>query len=255
MECTDFVTIAILAKDKAHVLPLYLRLIESQTYPAARIKLYIRTNNNKDNTAAVLEQWIETVRDKYSEIYYDASDVEERVQDYGPHDWNPLKLSVLTRLRQESVEWAKARGTDYFVVDCDNFIISETLENLLHTGLPVIGPLLKNGDNLLSNYANFHFVTDENGYYKYSNLYFEILYQSIKGLIEVEVIHCTYLVRSEVLNHATYIDGSGRYDYVIFSDALRKAGIPQYIDNRRDYGKLTFCNTEEEFKEKNIIVG
>lgn len=252
MKPTEFVTIAILAKDKAHVLPLYLHLIENQTYPANKIKLYIRTNNNTDQTAAVLEQWIERVKDRYSEIYYDASDVTERVQEYGAHDWNDLKLSVLTRIRQESVEWAKARGTHYFVVDCDNFIIPETLEILLNTGLPVIGPLLRNGDDPTSLYANFHYLADENGYYKYSTLYFEVLYQTIKGLIEVEVIHCTYLVRHEVLNFASYIDGSHRFDYVIFSDTLRKAGIPQYIDNRRNYGKLTFCNTEEEFKAKNI---
>lgn len=250
----DFVTIAILAKDKAHILPLYLQLIESQTYPASRIKLYIRTNNNNDQTAAILEAWIEKVKDKYSEIYYDSGDVEERVQEYGPHDWNYLKLSVLTRIRQESVEWAKARGTHYFVVDCDNLIHPETLEVLLNTGLPVIGPLLRNADNPLSNYANFHYLTDEQGYYKYAPLYFEILYQTIKGLIEVEVIHCTYLVRNEVLNAVSYIDGSNRYDYVIFSDTLRKAGIPQYIDNRRNYGKLTFCNTEEELQVINLTL-
>jgi hypothetical protein len=34
IEPTEFITIAILAKDKAHVLPLYLDLIEKQTYPA-----------------------------------------------------------------------------------------------------------------------------------------------------------------------------------------------------------------------------
>ena len=106
----------------------------------------------------------------------------------------------------------------------------------------------------MSNYSNYHFVTDENGYYKYSTLYFDILNQTIKGLIEVEVIHCTYLVRKEILEYTSYIDGSGRYDYVIFSDTLRKLGIPQYIDNRRIYGKLTFCDTEEDFKSKNITI-
>lgn len=34
---TEPVTIAILAKDKAHLLPMYLDLIERQTYPAASI--------------------------------------------------------------------------------------------------------------------------------------------------------------------------------------------------------------------------
>jgi hypothetical protein len=254
MESTEFVTIAILAKEKAHVLPVYLNLIENQTYPSAKIKLYIRTNNNHDHTALLLEQWIEKVRDRYSEIYYDASDVAEPIHEYSPHEWNTLRFQVLARLRQESVKWAQAKKTHYFVADCDNFIAPETLEMLLKTGLPVIGPLLRNGDDPMSLYSNYHYVTDENGYYKSSNLYYEILYQTIKGLIEVEVIHCTYLIRNEVLDFICYDDGSGRHEYVIFSDTLRKSGIPQYIDNRLNYGKLTFCNTEEEFQSKNITI-
>ncbi len=250
MKSTEFVTIAILAKEKAHVLPLYLDLIEKQTYPASKIKLYIRTNNNRDHTALLLEEWIEKVRERYSEIHYDCSDVEEPVHEYSPHEWNFLRFQVLARLRQESVEWAKRKKTHYFVVDCDNFIVPETLEMLLKTGLPVVGPLLRNGDDSLSQYANYHYITDENGYYKHSPLYSEVLYQRIKGLIQVEVIHCTYLIRNEVLKFVNYSDGSGRYEYVIFSDVLRKNGIPQYIDNRHFYGELTFCNTMEEFKTK-----
>lgn len=251
---TEFVTIAILAKDKAHVLPLYLHFIENQTYPTSKIKLYIRTNNNRDHTAALLEEWIEKVKDKYSEIYYDSSDVEESVHEYSPHEWNSLRFQVLARLRQESVEWARANETHYFVVDCDNFIVPETLEMLLQTGLPVIGPLLRNGDEPLSLYSNYHYVTDENGYFKSSSLYHDVLQQNVKGLIEVEVIHCTYLIRNEVLDRVSYEDGSGRYEYVIFSHNLRKAGISQYIDNRRVYGKLTFCDTEDDFRSKNIII-
>ncbi|MDF2523578.1 MAG: hypothetical protein K0R31_1219 [Clostridiales bacterium] len=254
MESTEFVTIAILAKDKAHVLPLYLNLIENQTYPADKIKLYIRTNNNRDQTAVLLEQWIEKVKDRYSEIYYDSSDVADPIHQYSPHEWNALRFQVLGRLRQESVEWARAKGTHYFVVDCDNFIVPKTLEMLLNTGLPVIGPLLRNGDDPASLYSNYHYVTDENGYYKDSKLYFEVLYQTIKGLIAVEVIHCTYLIRNDVLDFVSYDDKSGRHEYVIFSDTLRKSGIPQYIDNRHNYGKLTFCNTAEDFQSKNITI-
>ncbi|MBP2637385.1 MAG: hypothetical protein H6Q72_3292 [Firmicutes bacterium] len=250
----EYITIAILAKDKAHVLPLYLSLVENQTYPSSLIKLYIRTNNNNDNTAAILAQWVEKVRDRYSEIYFDATDVAAPVQNYQPHEWNTVRLNVLTQIRQESVAWAKKKNSHYFVADCDNFIVPETVETLLNTGLPVIGPLLRLADNPLAFYANYHFVTDENGYYRHAPQYFEILYQHIRGLIEVEVIHCTYLVRNEVLDCVNYIDGSNRYDYVIFSDTLRKAGIPQYIDNRRYYGKLTFCDTEEAFKALNITI-
>jgi hypothetical protein len=254
MKQTDMVTIAILAKDKAHVLPLYLQLIENQTYPASKIKLYIRTNNNNDNTAEILEQWIEKVKDWYSEIYYDSSDVAERVQEYSPHEWNFIRFKVVGRLRQESVDWAKEKGTHYFVVDCDNFVVPETIETLVKTGLPVVAPLLRNGDLPWHPYSNYHFIADENGYYKEVSLYHDILHHKVKGLIEVEVVHCTYFIRQEVLEYVNYDDGSGRFEYVIFSDVLRKWGIPQYLDNRRIYGKLTFADTEEDFKAKNINV-
>jgi hypothetical protein len=254
MNQKEMVTIAILAKDKAHVLPLYLNLIENQTYPASQIKLYIRTNNNNDHTAEILKGWVAKVREQYSEIFFDDSDVQERVQDYSPHEWNYTRFKVLGRMRQESVDWAKEKGTHYFVADCDNFIVPETIEMLVKTGLPVVAPMLRNGDEVWHPYSNYHYVTDENGYYKESNFYHEILYQKIKGLIEVEVVHCTYLVRQDVLKVVCYDDNSGRYEYVIFSDVLRKQGIPQYIDNRRIYGKLTFSDTEEEFKSKNITL-
>jgi hypothetical protein len=254
LDFTEQVTIAILAKDKGHLLPLYLNLIENQTYPSQLIKLYIRTNNNNDNTQAVLEQWMDRVKDRYSEIYYDSSDVPEPVQEYEPHDWNILKLDVLKKIREDSIEWAKDRGTHYFVVDCDNFIVPSTLENLVKTGLPVVGPLLRNADDPASMYANYHHEVDDNGYYKSSNQYYEILYGRVKGLIEVAVIHCTYLVRNEVLDIAKYEDGSKRYDYVVFGDSMRKANIPQYIDNRYFYGSLTFCDTVEAFASKNITI-
>src|SRR5579872_6045160 len=53
-EDNEYITIAILAKDKAHTLPLYLDCIEAQTWPKSNTYLYIRTNNNNDNTAQVL---------------------------------------------------------------------------------------------------------------------------------------------------------------------------------------------------------
>lgn len=251
---TEEVTVAILAKNKAHVLPLYLRQIEAQTFPPERIRLYVRTNNNRDDTAALLSQWLERVEGRYAEVHFDASDVPEPVQDYGAHEWTQMRLKVLGRLRQESVEWAKARGTHYFVADCDNFIVPETLQAMLDTGLPVVGPLLRNGDDPANPYSNYHHATDANGYFLNTTQYFDILHGRVTGLIQVNVVHCTYLVRREFLDFVRYDDESGRYEYVIFSETLRKAGVLQYIDNRREYGKLTFCDTKEEFEEKQITI-
>ncbi|WP_339219287.1 hypothetical protein [Paenibacillus sp. FSL H8-0332] len=248
----DLVTVAILAKDKAHVLPLYLELIERQTYPASRINLYIRTNNNNDRTEEILREWVERVGERYHEVHFDTSDVEEPVQNYAPHEWNFVRLRVIGRVRQESIEWAKSRDTHYFVADCDNFIAPDTLESLLSTNLPVVGPLLSVAEAPLSLYSNYHNMVHEDGYFKSNDMYFNYLYQTVKGLVQVDVIHCTYLMRREILEHVRYDDGTDRYEYVIMSDGLRKAGVPQYLDTRTKNGKLTFCDTEEQFNAVNL---
>ncbi|MFB5269077.1 glycosyltransferase [Paenibacillus enshidis] len=248
----ELITIAILAKDKAHTLPLYLNMIERQTYPSSRTNLYIRTNNNNDHTAEILQEWVNRIKDAYHEVYFDDRDVEEPVQNYEPRNWNPLKLKVLGKIRQESVQWAMDRGTHYFVADCDNFIAPDTIESLLNAEVPVIGPLLKTAEVPKSHYSNFHHLTDASGYFKSSTQYFGILYGMVRGLIQVDVIHSTYLIRKEFLQYVQYDDESGRFDYVIFSDRLRKAGIPQYIDNRRCYGAVTFMDTAEDFVGKNV---
>jgi hypothetical protein len=46
------------------------------------------------------------------------------------------------------------------------------------------------------------------------------------------------LVRADVIPELVYLDGSGRHEFVVFSDSARRAGIPQYIDNRQIYGYL-----------------
>jgi hypothetical protein len=240
----ETVTIAILAKDKAHTLPRYLACIERQTWPARRTYLYVRTNNNKDATAQILRQWVERVRDRYIKVYFDDTDIPEQVQRYGHHEWNEERLKALGRLRQQSIDWAYQHGSHYFVADCDNFIAPHTIEALAKTRLPIVAPLLKTADTF---YSNYHAAIDENGYYADSPLYLSLWNQELKGLFEVPVVHCTYLVRREVLPDMIYDDGSGRFEYVIFSDNARLLRIPQYLDTRELYGRITFTETEAEF--------
>ena len=64
----DTVTIAILAKDKAHVLNEYLSCIEKQTWPKDKTYLYVRTNNNNDETTEMLKEWLLKVKDQYLEV-------------------------------------------------------------------------------------------------------------------------------------------------------------------------------------------
>ena len=53
------------------------------------------------------------------------------------------------------------------------------------------------------------------------------------------MVHCSYLIRKDVLSKVSYQDGTEDYEYVIFSRELRRLGIPQYLDNTQVYGYLS----------------
>jgi hypothetical protein len=53
-------------------------------------------------------------------------------------------------------------------------------------------------------------------------------------------VHCTYLIRSDLISELTYSDESGRHEYVIFAESARKRGVPMYLDNRQVYGYIAF---------------
>jgi len=241
------VLIAILAKQKESCLPLFLACIEALDYPKDRITLYVRTNNNTDDTEGLLRRWIERVGHLYAEVEFDASDVERQVQRFGVHEWNAERFSVLGRIRQLSMQRAVDLRLDYyFVADVDNFIRPETLRELVATRLPIVSPFLRVAVGS-SYYSNYHAEIDVNGYFKWCDQYSWILQRHIRGLIEVPVVHCTYLVRADLIPSLTYDDGTGRYEYVIFSDSARKSGIPQYLDNRQVYGFITFQEGDKHF--------
>lgn len=240
------VTIAILAKDKAHVLPLYLSCIEKQTWPKSKTYIYIRTNDNNDATVQLLAAWVDKVKDQYLGIYFDDSDAPVSVKQYNQHEWNCTRFKVLGRIRQESLDWAYEHDSHYFVADCDNFILPHTIESLVTTNLPIIGPLL----NSNCAYSNFHANIDANGYLLDSPFYLPLVNREIRGHVQVPVIHCTYFIRYEVLPEMSYDDESYRYEYVIFSDTARKKAIPQYLDTTDVFGYVTFAeNSTDLVKE------
>jgi hypothetical protein len=236
------VVVAILAKDKEVTLPLYLGCLNAQTFPKDRIHIYIRANDSNDRTNEILQEWVAEYGALYKSVTADYSDI-GGLRQYQNHEWNDHRFSVLARIRQESVDFARRLGCDYFVFDLDNFIIPETLQNLYDSGLPVVGPLLR---GIHSVYANYHFSTDAHGYYFGCKEYYDVLEGNVRGFINVNVIHCAYLIRHEVLEHVRYDDGTARFEYVMFSDHLRERGIGQYLDNRQIYGMVAFLGGESE---------
>ena len=234
------VLIAILAKQKEGCLPLYLKCIENLDYPKDKISLYVRTNNNTDGTEVILRSWVERVGSLYANVEFDASDVEQKVERFGVHEWNSERFSVLGRIRQISLNKTIELGCEYyFVADIDNFIRPATLRELVSVQLPIVAPFLRAAMAGVY-YSNYHADVNDDGYFQGCDQYEWILFRHVRGLIEVPVVHCTYLVRADVINALTYEDGSGRYEYVVFSDSARRSGIPQYFDNRQIYGYITF---------------
>jgi hypothetical protein len=239
------VLLAILAKQKEPVLPFYLMCIEALDYPKEAIVLHVRTNNSTDRTAAILKEWVERVGPDYAAVEYDDSDVAEPVQDFAVHEWNALRFKVLGQIRQHSMAAALRHDCEfYFVVDVDNFVAPATLRALVGANQPIVGPLLRHVDEN-NPYSNYHEKTDAAGYFANSEEYYWLLHRRVIGLCRVDVIHCTYLVRRDAIPRLRYDDGSGRHEYVVFSDSARRAGIPQYLDTREVYGYLTLDERAE----------
>jgi len=251
------VFLALLVKQKEAVLPLFLESLNNWDYPKENIFIYIRTNNNTDNTKQLLEEWIEEYGDKYKGLIYNSEDVPEKVEKYDVHFWNGERFRVLGKIRQESMNQALLTDCEYyFVVDIDNFLFPETLKELVKLDLPIVAPFLRyavafgeNADtpieaakregHMSRYYSNYHDKVDDFGSIIAEDIYYKILNQEIKGLIECMCVHCTYLIKREYLSELNYLEQSDRWEYMVFSNSARDKGITQYLDNRTIYGVLT----------------
>jgi hypothetical protein len=239
------ILVAILAKDKAPCLPRYLECLLNQTFPKNKTHLYIRTNDNNDNTEEILKEFIS--KNTYASVFFDSSSISEELKQFGHHEWNVKRFKILGKIRQDSIEYAKTRNLDYFVADLDNYIIPTTLERMsMVRALGVVSPMLVSK----TYYANYHADVDNNGYLKECTLYRDILFKKTVGLIKVPVVHCTYFIANDCLKYVCYDDNTNRYEYVIFSDSLRKSNINQYIDNRIFYGFVTFSTSTPEIEKE-----
>ena len=240
------ILLAILVKDKAPCLPFYLQCIYNQNYNKKNLHLYIRTNDNNDNTAEILLEFIGKYGKEYGSIYYDDSSLSPRLKEMKHRDWNSHRFKILGQIRQNSVDYAKKYGWHYFVADCDNFITPNTLKAMIENkNHKIIGPMLPTK----TGYSNFHYSVDNEGYYAHNDDYLKLLHKKIIGVTPVAVIHCTYFINNDTLKDISYNDDSGRHEYVIFSDVLRKKNIKQHLINTDFYGMLTWHTNEDELKK------
>lgn len=234
------VFVAILAKQKEAMLPAWLKSLSEWDYPKDRMILYVRSNNNTDNTSKILREWLEENSKWYRHVVADYTDLEIPLQQYGVHEWNPVRFKALGAIRERSIEGAYHACADfYWVVDVDNFVKPHTLSTMVVHNLPVVAPMLGSADKEQPDYSNYHNMATPKGYFMDNDPYYQILRQKVTGLIKCDVVHCTYLIRKDVYDKVIYMDGTDDYEYVIFSRNLRNLGIPQYLDNQEVYGWLS----------------
>jgi len=240
MTTEPIVFVAILAKQKEKMLPAWLDSLSKWDYPKDRMILYVRSNNNTDATEQILRDWCNENAKWYRHVVEDYRDVGAPLQDYGVHEWNPVRFKALGDIRETSINAAWQADADfYWVIDVDNFVTPDTLRTMVQYNLPVVAPLLVCADTEQPAYSNYHHIATPNGYFYDEPLYYAILKREVQGLIACDVVHCTYLIRKDMFEHIRYMDGTDDYEYVIFSRTLRELGIPQYLDNLRVYGCLS----------------
>jgi Glycosyl transferase family 2 len=245
------VFVAILAKQKEEMLPAWLESLSQWDYPKDRMILYVRSNNNTDNTKQILKNWVSANGMWYRHVVEDYKDIEAPVQEYGVHEWNPVRFKALGEIRERSIEGAwHAEADFYWVVDVDNFVKPHTLRTMVGHNLPVVAPMLGSADPEQPAYSNYHLLANVRGYFLDDIRYYQVLKQEITGLIVCDVVHCTYLIRKDIYEKILYVDGTDDYEYVIFSRNLRNLGIPQYLDNQEIYGYLSTRENLKAIQEK-----
>lgn len=252
---------AILAKDAEEFLPLYFECLLNQTYPKSEIFLYIRTNDNSDNTADILKEFIQEHGDKYSGIYFDENTVDLSLKDFDRHDWNSYRLRVIGQLRQDSINYARDLFFDYyFVSDVDNFILPDTLESLVSLELQAVAPLLnmvipETTSNPYENrYYSTFYAADKNFFYRESPEVNEIVLRRKPGVHKIDLIHCTYLLHCSILPKADYCIRPGNWEFMNLMLSLESQGIERHIDARKQYGVLTLSEGIDDvrFQMKNL---
>jgi glycosyltransferase involved in cell wall biosynthesis len=230
------VLVAILARNKAHVLDRFLKCIDNLDYNKKLMTVYIKTENNVDQTKEILQEWMVKHGTDYHSIIFDTNPIVD-IDPSKPHEWSPNRFKVLGAIRDKSLRKAKECQCDYyFVVDCDNFIAPSTLKDLVKKDKPIIAPLLRSIPEPHDLYANFFYVTDERGYYKDHPSYYQILNRTSLGTFKVDLVHCTYLIKSEYFDKLSYLDETEDYEFIIFSRSARKHQVDQYICNEKEYG-------------------
>jgi len=98
------ILVVFLARNKAHTLPYFLGHLEDLDYPKDRLSLFIRTDHNQDETASILDSWVDHVAVFYHMVNYNKEDAAEGYgNERGPFDWTEERYKNVISVKQEAL--------------------------------------------------------------------------------------------------------------------------------------------------------
>ncbi|XP_077275224.1 glycosyltransferase 25 family member isoform X2 [Temnothorax americanus] len=237
------VLIGVLVRNKAHTLPYFLSLLERQDYPKKRISLWIRSDNNVDNSIKILNKWISTRREMYHSLNVDLNASSTGFEDEKSiANWSPRRFAHVIDLREQALDYAREIWTDFiWMLDADCFLTNpSTIRNLVHKGHTVVAPLLRS-DGM---YSNFWAGMTAEHYYLRTELYEPILFREKIGCHDVPMIHSAVFIdlRRRYSDRLTYkaekltgYDGPVD-DIITFAIGANKSDVPLFVCNDDVYG-------------------
>jgi collagen beta-1,O-galactosyltransferase len=110
------VMVAVLIRNKAHTLPWFLYYLENLEYPKQRMRLWIRSDHNEDNSTLIVNEWLLHVRNEYNDVDFKDDASESSYSDAsGPLDWSPKHFQHVIHLRQQALDVARKSWADFFL--------------------------------------------------------------------------------------------------------------------------------------------
>lgn len=258
------VMIVLLARNKGHVLPHTLGLLDKLDYPRNRISLFVRSDHNEDETGTILKDWLanNNKSQEYHSVDYEIivdGPPRQHDQVQGPLEWTPERFYHIMALKEEALNRARNMWADWiWFLDCDVFIVNpSTLKDMTSMSqLTVVAPML----TTIGLYSNFWAGMTENHYYRRTDEYQPILGRKNKGCHVVPMVHSAQLVnlnRKEskkltFLPHNIPDYQGPADDIIVFAMSAQLNKVDMYVCNVDLYGYIMLPLDDDSALENDL---
>ncbi|XP_017043782.1 glycosyltransferase 25 family member [Drosophila ficusphila] len=249
------ILIALLVRNKAHTLPMFLSYLEQQDYPKERIAFWLRCDHSQDDSIDLLRKWLDHSADLYHSVNY-VFEPEEKsyANESSQYEWPASRFKHLIALKEEAFQYGRDIWADFvFFLDADVLLTSkEALKTLTSLQLPIVSPMLISE----SLYSNFWCGMTEDYYYRRTDEYKEIYHVKKQGSFPVPMIHTAVLVninhkatrnltfdKNKLVELQTSRGQEPLYDgpvddIIVFAISANSSGTPLHICNDINFGYI-----------------